>query len=88
MAVLACLVLSTLCGSSMMTTGLHALTSSRGLNPPVSLSLGRWKRLPSLAVPSFSRPLLKASMLMTMTWMELDVAKLPTGPMSFESYTK
>ena len=85
MAALALGVPSALCGSSMMTMGLHWLTSSRGLLPPMSFSLGRWKRLPSSAAPSSVKPLLKAPMLMIITWMEAEVAKLPTGPMSLES---
>ena len=88
MAPLACSVVSTLCGSSMITTGLHALTISCGLHPPGSFSLGRWKRLPSAvaaAAPFLSKPLLKAWMLMTMTCMEGLVAKLATGAMLRES---
>ena len=85
MAALALAVLSTLWGSSMMTMGLQALTSSWGLRPPMSLSLGRWKMFTVPFFSSLASSLLKAPMLMIITWMAADVAKLPTGPMSLES---
>ena len=69
----------------MMTMGLQLLTSSCGLRPPMSRSLGRWKMFVTPLRSSESSSLLNAPMLMTITWMELLVAKLPTGPMSLES---
>ena len=70
------------------------LTSSWGLLPPMSFSLGRWKmfllslplaRDAAISSSSKSLSLLKAPMLMVITWMELLTAKFVTAPSLLES---